>query len=53
MWRLNVQSPPEVMGHILALLGSHGGAAQYLRGHGLSAQARDRLRARVAGTGRG
>lgn len=48
-WRLNVESPPEVMQHILTLLRERGGAAQYLRAHGLSLRALERLRARVAG----
>jgi len=46
-WRLNVQSPPEVMEHVLALLRGRGGAARYLRAHGLSADAPTRLRARA------
>ncbi|MBN9176553.1 MAG: tyrosine-protein phosphatase [Microbacterium sp.] len=45
-WRLNVESPAEVMEYILALLRAEGGAAEYLRAHGLSAHALAALRAR-------
>jgi len=47
-WRLNVESPPEVMEHILALLRARGGAAEYLRARGLSADALAALRAKPA-----
>ena len=47
-WRLNVQSPPEVMEHILAELRARGGAAVYLRAHGMTERAVAALRARAA-----
>lgn len=46
-WRLNVESPPEVMRHIAALLDRRGGAASYLRAHGMPDDAAERLRARL------
>jgi protein-tyrosine phosphatase len=46
-WRLNVDSPPEVMHHVLAILEPWGGAEGYLMAHGLSLPARQSLRARM------
>lgn len=46
-WRLNVESPPEVMHHVIALLEPWSGAAGYLTAHGLSMQALQSLRARA------
>lgn len=46
-WRLNVQSPPEVMRAVIAWLATRGGAAAFLRDHGVTEDALSRLRARL------
>lgn len=45
-WRLNVQSPPEVMHHLLQRIDASGGAEQFLRRHGLLRSHVEVLRAR-------
>lgn len=46
-WRLNVDSPPEVMHHLFARLRRWDGAAGYLLAHGLETSQVEALRARV------
>jgi len=48
-WRLNTQSPPEVMSHFFSRLEEWGGAAGYLREHGMPTAAVTALRKRFAG----
>lgn len=45
-WRLNLESPREVMTHIIDRVAAHGGATAYLRAHGLSEGAVRTLRSR-------
>jgi len=47
-WRLNTQSPPEVMRHLLARLAERGGAEGYLGEHGMPAASAAALRERFA-----
>jgi protein tyrosine/serine phosphatase len=47
-WRLNTQSPPEVMRYLLAQLTARGGAESYLRAHGMPAANVAPLRQRFA-----
>ncbi len=48
--RLHLDSPPEAIGHAIAVIDGFGGAAAYLRAHGLPVDRLDALRAK-AGAG--